>query len=51
MFQPLQGHLLGACLHLPYIHCCLLLCFVSHIVKFHITVIYNFVFKYIKHRL
>jgi hypothetical protein len=31
MFQPLHGHLQGALsLHLLCIHCCLLLCFVSH---------------------
>ena len=36
-FQPLQGHLQGARnLHLLYKHfLCLLLCYISHIVKFH----------------
>ena len=50
MFQPLQGHLQGdRNVHLLYIRClCLLLCYISHIVEFHITVIYNYVFKYIK---
>jgi hypothetical protein len=49
----LQGHLQGdRNVHLLYIRClCLLLCYISHIVEFHITVIYNYVFKYIKHRI
>ena len=33
MFQPLQGRLQGArSVHLLYMHCCLLLCYISHVV-------------------